>query len=206
MVLEASAPLKGAYAASIPNSGSTYLQEDVSATDELFVSFYLRVDSAPASTVQIAQISNGGTVVGNLRLTPSRHLRLYNDTTQIGSDSASALMLGTVYRVGLHQKKGSGNGILEAYVVEGDDPFSPTPFASSAALTLATQAARLKVGTPTADAAAITLDDIKLDREIMPPPSTAPLPLQAGVKLHAAMGYPQSIESSLLSMADGDLE
>src|SRR5215216_4222196 len=50
VTLDSSAPLKGSYAARIPNSSTGYLKEDITATDELFVSFYLMLNATPAST------------------------------------------------------------------------------------------------------------------------------------------------------------
>ena len=55
-------------------------------------------------------------------------------------------MLGTVYRIGLHQVKGSGgNAVLEAYLAEGDVVFG-APFATLARGGWTSQADQLQVG------------------------------------------------------------
>src|SRR4051794_38427798 len=45
VTLETSTPLKGMYSATIPNNASGYLDENVSATNDLYVSLYLRAAS-----------------------------------------------------------------------------------------------------------------------------------------------------------------
>src|SRR5258706_5113811 len=129
--LESSAPLKSAYSARIPNTGSTYLQENFSGVNELYVSFYLKLTALPAATTQIALISNGATPVGNLRITSGGILQLYNNATLLGS-GATALTAGTLYRIGLHQKKGTGsNAVLEVYLASGDALFGSPSFANT---------------------------------------------------------------------------
>jgi hypothetical protein len=132
------------------------------------LAFYLRVDALPGSTSRIVQISNSGTTVGELYLTSAGKLRLRNVGTTIGADSA-ALSVGTLYRVGLRQKQGTGaDAVLEAYLATGDAPFS-APFANSSSLNFTTPATRLNIGATTSSmAAAITVDDIKLDTGSMP--------------------------------------
>jgi hypothetical protein len=78
--------------------------------------------------------------------------------------------VGTVYRVGLHQRRGTGaDAILEAYLAVGDAPFG-APFAAMTTGTWMTQADRLRPG-PTSATADVTFDDIRLDSAIMPGPS-----------------------------------
>jgi hypothetical protein len=67
--------------------------------------------------------SLGGATVGVIVLRTTGALQLRNNTTPIGSES-SALTVGTLYRVGLRQKKGTGsNAILEAYLATGEAAF-----------------------------------------------------------------------------------
>jgi hypothetical protein len=136
--------------------------------DDLYLSFYLRVDALPSSTTRIVQISNSGTTVGELQLTTAGKLRLRHAGTTIGADSA-VLSVGTVYRVGLRQKQGTGaDAVLEAYLASAAGPFT-TPFAGSSSLSFTTAATRLSIGATTSSAAAaITVDDIMLDTRSMP--------------------------------------
>ena len=80
------------------------------------------------------------------------------------------LSVGTLYRVGIHQKKGSGgNAVLEAYLATGGNAFG-TPFASRATQTFTTPATQFRLGATTSTAADIVVDDIRLDTAVMPAP------------------------------------
>jgi hypothetical protein len=63
--VETAAPIKGAFSARVPNTGNSYVREDFSGLNELFVSFYLKINALPSAQIQLAQISNGASVVGN---------------------------------------------------------------------------------------------------------------------------------------------
>ncbi len=158
--------LKGLYAARIPNATSAYLQQSFAAVDDIYVSFYLRVNSLPASQVRIAMFSNAGTTVGNIQLMTDGRLQLRNVSTMIGSYSAP-LSVNTIYRVGLRQKKGAGgDAILEAYLAADGAAFG-APFAATNGGTWMTPADRLRFGATTATLDA-TFDDIKLDTAMLP--------------------------------------
>jgi hypothetical protein len=170
VTLNSASPPKGLYSADVLNVGSAYLTENFAGVDDVYDSFYLRVNSLPASDVRIALISNAGTTVGNLLLRTTGALRLRNGSTTIGVDSAP-LAVGALYRVGLHQKPGAGgDAVLEAYVVAGDAAFS-APFASTASGTWTTQADRVRFGATTSSVLDATFDDIRLDAAAMPGPS-----------------------------------
>ena len=82
-----------------------------------------------------------------------------------------ALSANTLYRVGLHQRKGSGaNGLLEAFIATGDSAFG-TPFGSSAGESFTTQATKFQFGATNSNAVNAMFDDIKLDSVAMPGPS-----------------------------------
>jgi chitodextrinase len=154
------------------------LQQGFTGVDDFYASFYLKLNAALATSARIARISNAGTTVGNLLLTSNRTLQLRNGSTTIGSPSA-ALTLGTVYRVGLHQKKGAGgNAILEAFLAAGDAAFPTTPFANIANGTWTTQANQLQFGATNGNAINTVFDDILLDAAAMPGPGggTPPTP------------------------------
>lgn len=134
----------GVYAADWTSDASNYGVKAITASDEVFTYLYLILDSAPASDLTILQILNNGTVVGEIDINSSRELELKNNGTQKGSAS-SALTLGTLYRIGLRQKKGTGaNGELQGYVAEGHAELAS--FASSTTESFTTQADEIRAG------------------------------------------------------------
>jgi hypothetical protein len=167
---EMSKPLKGTTSAWVKNAGSSYVEERFSAVDDLFVSFYVRVNAIPTSStgeVRIALISNAGSSVGNLVLRVGGALRLRNGSNTVGADS-TPLTAGQVYRVGLRQRRGTGaNAILEAYLASGEAAFGQ-PFASLSNGTWTTAADRLHLGTTISAPLDAVFDDIRLDRGVMP--------------------------------------
>jgi hypothetical protein len=167
VTLDTATPLKGAASARFANTASGYLTEDFVGVDELFVSFYLRLNARPASDARIAFISNAGTTVGNVVLRPTGALRLRVGSTTIGGETAP-LATGTIYRLGLHQKRGAGgNAVLEAFLAQGDAAFG-APFAATTTGGWSTQANRLRFGATNGNAIDLTCDDIKLDAAAMP--------------------------------------
>jgi len=159
--------MKGIYSARIPNAAAAYADQNFTGVDEVFVSFYVKLNALPVSSTRLMLISNAGTTMGNMYLQTNGALRLRNGSTTIGSDS-TPLAINTLYRVGIHQKLGSGaTAILEANVVEGDLPFG-VPFARLTTGTWTTQADRVRIGATTAQALDLLFDDIRLDSMIMP--------------------------------------
>jgi hypothetical protein len=149
------------------NSSTGYLTENFPPVDELYISFYIKINALPASSVRIAEIHNGSPMVGNILLTTSGKLRLRSGSTTIGADSAS-LSIGTIYRVGLHQKKGGGsNAVLEAYFVAGDAPFG-SAFATNTAQSFTNQASSFRFGATNGKALNAQFDNIRLDAAVMP--------------------------------------
>jgi hypothetical protein len=127
VALESSSPLQGSYAARINNASMSYLQEQFSATTDVYVSMYIRFSALPSGDVRILHLSNSGTTVGNIQLRASGVLRLRNDSSTAGSETA-ALSTNTLYRIGLRQRQGTGSdAILEAYLAVGNAAFT-TPF------------------------------------------------------------------------------
>lgn len=174
VALDGTTPLKGAYSARVSNTSTGNLYENFTAVDELYISFYIKLTSIGGSSARIAQISNSGTTVGNLVLSSSGTLQLRNNSTSIGSVS-SALTVGTLYRVGLHQKKGTGaNAVLEAFLATGDTVFG-SPFASGTTQTFTSQANKFIFGATNSTVVNAAFDDIRLDSASIPPPSTGML-------------------------------
>lgn len=170
VVIESASPLKGAYSARVPNAGSSYVQEDFTGVDDLYVSFYVRLNAAPSSNLRIALISNSGTNVGNLLLLRSGRLRLRAGSTTVGTES-DPLSVGTVYRVGIHQKRGTGgNAVLEAFLAAGDDAFG-SPFAATGAGEWTSAPTRFRVGVTNSNAGDLAFDNVRLNSTGMPGPN-----------------------------------
>ncbi|MBI4787778.1 MAG: hypothetical protein HY782_12100 [Chloroflexi bacterium] len=168
--LDSTSLIKGVYSAVIPNAASSYLNENFTGVSDVYVSFYFKLNAVPGSNVRIAFVSTAGTIRGNLLLRTNGSLRLRDSGTTIGADSAP-LTAGTIYRIGLRQKVGTGsNGVLEAYLAVGDNAFG-APFAATTAGTWTSQADRFRFGATTANNLNAVFDDILIDSGAMPPPS-----------------------------------
>ena len=113
--------LKDTVSARVTNTGS-YVSKTGMSADDLYVTFYLRLNALPAAVPRIAEIRTGattplnGTVVGNIDVSTGGALSLNSNTGTLVA-SSGALAIGQTYRVLLHQKKGTGaNGLLEAFL------------------------------------------------------------------------------------------
>jgi hypothetical protein len=169
VALETASPIKGADSIII-TAGSSYGQENYPATDEIFISLYLRIAALPGGQVRLVRISDQGTTVGALTLEATGKLTLRNFLASLGTSTA-ALTPGTVYRIAIHQKKGTGsNAVLEGFLATGDADFT-TPFSISNTQTFNTQADSVQIGASTSTGDALTFDDIRLDTGAMPGPS-----------------------------------
>jgi hypothetical protein len=205
MLLESSNPLKGSYSVRMaPLADNPFLEEEFTAANDFYLSFYIKLDSYPTSDVRLVLISNAGTTVGNIQLRPSGRLRLRNVSTTIGAES-TVLALGQLYRIGIQQTRGSGtNAVLRAYLSPNDDAFG-SPFAQSTIGTWTTGADRLRLGATTAGTFNLVLDDIRLDTAAMPaasnPPNQAPTISDVSDQTIAA-----NSATSALAFTIGDLE
>lgn len=149
---------------------SSYVQEQFTATSDVYVSMYIRFSALPSGDVRILQLRNGNTTVGNIQLRANGKLRLRNDSSPEESESAT-LSTNTLYRIGLRQRQviGSGDGILEAYLAVGTAAFT-TPFASLTNGTWTSAADRLRAGVTSGAAIDLIVDDIRIDSAVMPGP------------------------------------
>ena len=173
--VETVSPLKGSFSARA-NGGSSYLQDTFTGKDDVYASFYLRLNALPAAGVRIAMFLDGSTTVGNFNLTTTGALTLRNGTTAIGANSAP-LAIGQVYHVALHQKKGTGaNAVLEGFLAVGDAAFG-VPFASSSTGTWIDQATSFRLGATIATAVDLVVDNIQIDTTL---PFSAPAPSITG--------------------------
>jgi hypothetical protein len=144
------------------NTATGYLEEVFTATNDLYVSFRLRIDGLPAGSPRLMFLSNAGTTYGNLVLTSTGRLRLRDFGVTIGADSAP-LTVGTVYQVTIHQRAGTGgNGLLEAWVAPVGTTTATAPFARLTTGAWTTGADRLRIGATNSTAVNVTLDDIQL--------------------------------------------
>ena len=161
VVLDNTSLIKGIYSARIPGANSSYLQEDFAGADEVYVSFYLKLDALPADSMRIAQILNDGMTVGNLYLHTNGALRLRSGTTTIGADTAP-LEVGPIYHLAMRQRRGTGgDAILEGYLAADDAPLG-TPFASITTGNWTSQAQQVRLGATNSAALNATYDDIQL--------------------------------------------
>ncbi|MBM2849416.1 MAG: hypothetical protein HW418_2358, partial [Anaerolineales bacterium] len=177
VVLDDTSAIKGVYAAGIQTTDSAYLEEAFPGADDVFVTFYLKINALPSDDVRIAQISNDGTTVGAIGLRPNGQLRLRYNSNTIGSETAP-LLEGAIYRVGIRQKRGAGaDAILEGYLATGDDPFV-APFAGTTVGKWTTPADRVRLGATNSNALDALLDDITLDLGAAPQ-ATEPSPTAA---------------------------
>jgi RHS repeat-associated protein len=165
------APIDGAYAARIDSAGS-YIQEDISGQDVLFVTFSFRLDSNPWSSSTILEVYNGSTLVGTLLilrsggLFGSNSLYLGRNNQKIGG--GIALTGGRTYRVAIEQRKGtSATGVLRAYIATGANAFG-APFAQSTTEDITTQATQVRVGATQSTALDMVVDDVVLDSGSLP--------------------------------------
>jgi hypothetical protein len=79
-----------------------------------------------------------------------------------------ALSVGATYRVGIHQRRGTGgNAVLEAYLASDGAAFG-SPFATSSAGSWTTAADRLRFGATSGGALTATFDDIRIDTGALP--------------------------------------
>ncbi len=126
------------------------------------------------ASATLARLSANGTWQGNVYLTSAGTLKLRNNTTSIGTETAP-LVPGVVYRVGLHQKGTGSAALLEAFLATGDAPFGGA-FAVNASQSIASAPVSFDIGSTGTTPVDLTLDDIRLDTATMPPSSNAAEP------------------------------
>jgi hypothetical protein len=167
------------------SNATGYVQEDFAATDDLYLSFRLRLPALSSGSPRVVMLANGGTTTGNFVLTSTGRLRLRVGSTTVGVDSAP-LQAGVTYRVGLHQRRGTGsNAIIEAFLAADGAAFG-APFARSTTGTWTTAADRLRIGATNGSAVNIVVDDVILANGVMPTSA----PAGAGIILVAAIDAP----------------
>lgn len=156
-------PLTGAASFRVPNNATGYGKLMTSLEDAVYITASVRFASIPSSAriVRIVNESSGTSVTaGNLKVSGGM-LVLQSGSTPIGT--GVPLTAGTVYRIGLHQQRGTGSdGVLAAYLAEGDAPFG-APFAQSSTESFSTPVKRIEVGATNSVTLDATFDDIIVD-------------------------------------------
>jgi len=170
IAVTSSSPLKGTYSATI-TAASSYVQEDHTASDTVYVSFYIKPRTQLGTTARVMEMRDGSAAYLNVRVGNNNTFRLYNGSTQVGS--SIAFTLNTTYRIGVQYTKGTGsNGIMRMYIATGDAAFSGTPDCEQTNGTHTAQISRLRIGAPVSDPQDCLIDDIRIDDSAMPGPST----------------------------------
>lgn len=161
-------PGVGIYAADWASITEAYgIRTLPAAEDEVFAWIYFILDATPGSGIRLFTIQNGGTQVGVVDLATDRKLYLSNNGGGTIGSASSALTVGTLYRIGLRQKKGTGSdGELEAYLAEGHAALSS--FAASTTETFTTQATAIWAGTTGANALDGRIGMLRADSRAFP--------------------------------------
>ena len=81
--LETASPLKGADSMTI-STGTSYGTQTYTATDEIFLSLYIRLAAIPSAQVRVVRITDAGTSVGALTLETTGKLTLRNGSQAWG--------------------------------------------------------------------------------------------------------------------------
>ena len=193
--LDTSAALKGAQSAYWPNVTSGYGRLTPGAAQStVYVSFYLKLDSASAARFWRCEDSAGATAI-NLQLTTGGALRLRNGSTVIGT-AATTIAVGTLYRIGVKVVASgtpgvSADGVAELYVATGDTAFGAAQVSSSAQVL--NTVAKIDIGATNSTLFEARVDDIYWSDSAMPAASGSGTPPAAPSDLTATNGGATSI-------------
>jgi hypothetical protein len=191
VVQDSATEIAGAFSARVPNIANAYLEQNVPGdSDELFTSFYMRLNIRPTVDNRIMQVMSGNTVVvANVWIRANGTLCLkYGNTWSGGSvntgctPTAAPLQTGVTYRIAVRQLRGTGtaNAAVEAWWAAVDpiagEPaltkFTSTTVPPSGAGYWTTQPTSVRLGATlggtTLDA---VFDDMRLDAAFLPGPS-----------------------------------
>jgi len=137
-----------------------FIEESFTPIDEVYVVMRLRVDAPVTATVPILRVTpQTGTTTIDVRLDATQKLSV-SQGAQIGVAS-KVLDVGTIYKVGLHVKKGKNfNGTVQVYLAADGTTFG-APFAQSMNIDFE-RSSKLQVGLSAANSS-VTFDDVKID-------------------------------------------
>lgn len=186
--------LKGFYTASVSVTAalSSYGQEDFTATNNVYMSVYVRVSAVSTSNFIFCDIRDaGGNTLVRVRITSTGAFRLEVGGATVGTDFAATI--GTMYRIGLVYNKGTGaNAVGQMFVAVGDAAFGAA-HASTSSSALTAQATRIRCGVTSSGAIVdLVFDNLRIDDATMPAADPTPtashvmlggshLPLMLGV-------------------------
>lgn len=168
--------LKGSYTASVSVTAalSSYGQEDFTATNNVYMSVYVRVSAISTSNFIFCDIRDaGGNTLVRVRITSTGAFRLEVGGTTIGTDYAATV--GTMYRIGLVYNKGTGaNAVGQMFVAVGDAAFGAA-HASTSSSALTAQATRIRCGVTSSGAIVdLVFDNLRIDDATMPAADPTP--------------------------------
>jgi hypothetical protein len=163
-------PLKGSWSALVnPVAATGYSQEDFTAVDTVYMSFYLLIGSNPDANFSVAQFRNqaAGTNGASIRIKTNGNLVLLDASNNaVGADYV--LSASTTYRVGLRYTKGTGaNSTIEMFVAVGDAAFGAAD-RSSTTSGGTIQIDRARVGATSTVTVTLRSDNIRIDDASMP--------------------------------------
>jgi hypothetical protein len=190
VVLDTTTPLAGTTSMKVPTAPNSYLDTRLTPTDDTDVSIKLMLRSLPTSDIRVVMMTSLAATYGNLVVRPSGVVCLRSGNGWIGgsptnSCTSTPLALNTIYKLRIHQVRGTGNdGVLEGYVAPVADPFG-APFLKTTTGDWTTKIDRIAVGTTTGAAVDGLFDDIKIDGVPLTRPS-APTDLVATPSMAAS--------------------
>jgi hypothetical protein len=168
ITLDTTSKVKGVNSAFV-SAVTSFQRFDFTASDEIYVSFYLHITAHPSS-MRNFYITNGLRM--DIRSNGALRLQTAAGVT-IGSDSP-VLTVGQIYRVGMYWKKATvaaNDGIGMGWVTATGAPDAAfgSPFATSTSLTQTGQLSRFDIGnTAGATANSFYHDNVRIDNVSMP--------------------------------------
>jgi hypothetical protein len=159
-------PIDGTYSMLVDNDNS-YVQANVGALDELYATYLVRYEDLSLGDVVVARfvVENGLPPVDVVASKDGVALRtagnLLNGSVPVNESNA-------VFRVGVHVRAGTGNGVVELFAAPRGGAFG-APAVSSTTLTLGRITA-VRLGAVGNGNATLDFDDLLLDTGSMPSP------------------------------------
>lgn len=152
--------LGGSYSAEVQGT-SSYFEVAFPPQDDVYVSFSFRLLSEPNNNPRALRFDGQNLSIARAG---GNTLRIVHEGADFGG--SDPLVVGEVYRIGLHVRAGDGTASAEAYLAKDKTPFGP-PFATFSGRTVSTMA-KLLVGTSANDGLRAAYDDVRVDRSRMP--------------------------------------
>lgn len=169
--LNTTSPIKGIGSAttSLVAGTASYQNEGITASNDLYVAGYVRIDTLPAvSFGRICEIRSSAGLLCALQAGSAGTFRL-TLSTNVATGSSYTFTVGTAYRFGLEYHIGTGaDGILRLYIATGDDGFG-APLVEVLNGVSTTQANVVRIGNPVGTSRVdVTFDNVRIDDTSMP--------------------------------------